>query len=106
MPLVVREEGLELVVAVPALLQLGDGELLPLREGRPHLDQLVALRSFELEGRGVFQGGHISKVQGWSKRRGLGCAIPRRKGEFTQPGTHLFTISVHTWPRPVNLTSG
>ena len=49
MPLDVREEGLELVVAVPALLQLGDRELLPLREGRTHLDQLVALRPLELE---------------------------------------------------------
>ena len=49
MPLDVGEEGLELVVAVPALLQLGDRELLPLREGRTHLDQLVALRTLELE---------------------------------------------------------
>ena len=48
-PLDVRQECLELVVAVPALLQLGDGELLPLREGRTHLDQLVALRTLELK---------------------------------------------------------
>ena len=51
MPLDVREEGLQLVVAVPPLLQLRDGELLPLREGRADLDQLVALRTLELEGK-------------------------------------------------------
>ena len=50
-PLDVREEGLQLVVAVPPLLQLRDGELLPLREGRADLDQLVALRTLELEGK-------------------------------------------------------
>ena len=51
MPLDVREEGLQLVVAVPPLFQLRDGELLPLREGRADLDQLVALRTLELEGK-------------------------------------------------------
>ena len=50
-PLDVREEGLQLVVAVAPLLQLRDGELLPLREGRADLDQLVALRTLELEGK-------------------------------------------------------